>query len=76
MNSEFGKWLIIAGTLIVLAGAVVYFWGDKLNWLGRLPGDIHYEKENFSFYFPVTTMIILSIVLSLLFTLFARVFKS
>jgi Protein of unknown function (DUF2905). len=59
-----GKILIIAGILIVIAGIVVYFAGDKLSWLGRLPGDIRIEKENVRFYFPITTMILASIVLS------------
>ena len=59
-----GKILIIAGILIVIAGVVVYFAGDKLSWLGRLPGDIRIEKENVRFYFPITTMILVSVVLS------------
>lgn len=59
-----GKILIIAGILIVLTGVVIYFAGDKLSWLGRLPGDICIEKENVRFYFPITTMILASVVLS------------
>ncbi len=59
-----GKILIITGILIVIAGVVVYFAGDKLSWLGRLPGDIRIEKENVKFYFPITTMILVSVVLS------------
>nr|WP_262496844.1 DUF2905 domain-containing protein [Paludibacter jiangxiensis] len=55
---------MIAGILIVIAGVVVYFAGDKLSWLGRLPGDIRIEKENVRFYFPITTMILVSVVLS------------
>ncbi len=66
MSSETGKWIIVIGLLIALAGVVVYFFGDKLHWLGRLPGDIRIEKENFRFYFPVTTMILASILLTLL----------
>lgn len=76
MNSELGKWLVGIGLFIVLCGAIVYLFGDKLGWLGNLPGDIRIEKENFSFYFPVTTMIIISIILSILFTLIARFFRS
>lgn len=60
-----GKILIIAGVILVIAGIVIYFAGDKLNWVGHLPGDIRVEKENFRFYFPVTTMIVISAVLSL-----------
>lgn len=65
MNSSTGKWNIIAGLAIVCVGLVVYFFHDKLNWIGKLPGDIRIERENFSFYFPITTMILFSVVLSL-----------
>lgn len=67
-----GKILIIAGILIVIAGVVVYFAGDKLSWLGRLPGDIRIEKENVRFYFPITTMILVSIVLSAIIAIIKR----
>lgn len=76
MSTELGKWLIGIGLLIVFGGIILYLFGDKLGWLGSLPGDIRVEKENFSFYFPVTTMIIISIVLSILLTLIARFFRS
>ncbi len=61
-----GKILIIAGIILVIAGVIIYFAGGRLNWLGHLPGDIRVEKENFRFYFPVTTMIVISAVLSLI----------
>jgi len=61
-----GKILIIIGILSVVAGIVIYFAGDKLSWVGRLPGDIHIEKENFSFFFPITTMILVSVIVSLI----------
>lgn len=76
MSTEIGKWLIAIGFLIVFGGIVIYFFGDKLGWLGNLPGDIRIEKEHFSFYFPITTMIIVSIILSILLTLLARFFRS
>jgi Protein of unknown function (DUF2905) len=60
-----GKYLIIVGISITLIGVVWYFFGDKLKFIGRLPGDIRIEKENFSFYFPITTMIIVSVLLNL-----------
>ncbi|GGF48596.1 DUF2905 domain-containing protein [Echinicola rosea] len=66
MNSETGKWIIGIGLAIVAIGLIVYSVGDKLHWLGRLPGDIHVERENFSFYFPITTMILASIIISLI----------
>jgi hypothetical protein len=67
-----GKLIIYGGVFIVLIGLIVYFFGDKLSWLGRLPGDIRIERENFSFYFPITTMILISIALSLLLRLLRR----
>lgn len=61
-----GKYIIFLGIAIVVVGLVVYFFSDKLSWLGRLPGDIRVEKENFRFYFPITTMILLSVFVSLI----------
>lgn len=72
MSEHLGKWLMGIGLLLILAGLVVWLFGDRLSWLGNLPGDIRMENENVRFYFPVTTMIIVSIVLSLLFTLISR----
>jgi uncharacterized membrane protein len=65
MNSTTGKWIVFIGIAIVILGIAVYFFADKLRWLGHLPGDIRLEKENVRFYFPVTTMILLSLLLSL-----------
>ena len=70
MNNETGKIIIVIGVAIICIGAIVYFWGDKLHFIGNLPGDIKIEKENFKFYFPITTMILLSIVINLLIRLF------
>jgi cytochrome b subunit of formate dehydrogenase len=69
-----GKILIVAGVILVIAGIVIYFSGDKLGWIGHLPGDIRIEKENVRFYFPITTMIILSIVLSIIIWLARKLF--
>jgi O-antigen/teichoic acid export membrane protein len=66
MNQETGKYILIAGAAIVVIGVLVYFFHDKLNWIGRLPGDIRVEKENFRFYFPITTMIIFSVLLTII----------
>ena len=74
MQSETGKYIIIAGVVIVLLGVIIYFFHDKLNWIGRLPGDIRVEKENFRFYFPITTMILLSVFASLLIWLWRKIF--
>lgn len=69
-----GKILIVAGIILVIAGIVIYFSGDKLGWIGHLPGDIRIEKGNVRFYFPITTMIILSIVLSIIIWLARKLF--
>lgn len=61
-----GKFLIIAGVVLIVAGVLVYIAGDKAGWIGRLPGDIKVEKENVRFYFPITTMLLVSAVLSFL----------
>lgn len=74
MNPQTGKWIIVAGVIIVIIGVLVYFFYDKLNWLGKLPGDIRIERENFRFYFPVVTMIIISIVLTILINIFKKFF--
>ncbi|MGN6355079.1 MAG: DUF2905 domain-containing protein [Parafilimonas sp.] len=74
MNPQTGKWIIVAGIIIVIIGVLVYFFYDKLNWLGKLPGDIRIERENFRFYFPVVTMIIISIVLTILINIFKKFF--
>lgn len=57
---------MLTGLVIVLIGVAVYFFHDKLHWIGRLPGDIRIDKENFKFYFPITTLVIASVVLSLI----------
>jgi hypothetical protein len=74
MSSQTGKWIILAGILIMVVGVIIYFFYDKLNWLGKLPGDIRIERENFRFYFPVTTMIIVSVIITILINLFKRFF--
>jgi hypothetical protein len=69
--SDLGKLLILFGVVLVAAGLLLQLSG-KIPWLGRLPGDIHVQRENFSLYFPITTSVLISIVLSLLFWLFRR----
>ena len=72
MSQATGKYIILIGLAVVLIGIVVYFLSDKLHWLGRLPGDIRIEKENFRFYFPITTMLLLSGLLNLIIWLVRR----
>jgi hypothetical protein len=73
MNSDTGKYIIIAGVLILLLGVLIYFFHDRLTWIGKLPGDIRIEKENFKFYFPITTMIIFSLVITIIIQLIKRI---
>jgi len=74
MNTQLGKYIILAGLAIVVVGIIIYFFSDKLNWIGRLPGDIRVEKDNFRFYFPVTTMILASILLTIIVQIIKRIF--
>ncbi len=60
------KYLIIIGILIVLIGLVIYFFGDKLHWFGNLPGDIKIDKEHFKFYAPITSMLLISALITLI----------
>jgi len=69
--SALGKMLILLGVFAILMGLLLLF-GDKIPWMGRLPGDILIKKEKFTFYFPVTTSILISIILTLLFTFFRK----
>ena len=61
-----GKSFIIFGIVFIILGCIFLLSG-KVPWLGRLPGDILIKRENFTFYFPITTCILASIILSLIF---------
>jgi hypothetical protein len=74
MNSQAGKYIILIGAAIIVIGVIIYFFHDKLHWIGRLPGDIRVEKENFRFYFPITTMLLLSVLLTVIVSLIRRFF--
>jgi hypothetical protein len=69
--SELGRLLIIVGVILVIVGAA-FLLAPKLPWLGRLPGDLSYQRGNFSFYLPLGTCILISIILTLIFWLFRR----
>ena len=71
MATHPGKLLIILGLILTLLGLLLTFSG-KVPFLGKLPGDIHIERENFSFYLPLGTCLLLSLILSLVFWLFRR----
>ncbi len=66
-----GKFLLISGLIIAVIGGLLMF-SVKIPWLGKLPGDILIRKENYIFYFPLATGIVISIILSFLFRLFGR----
>jgi hypothetical protein len=66
-----GKALILIGAILVLIGTLLFFFGSKLHWIGNLPGDFYYEREQFRFYFPVTTLLILNSLLFLLLRLWS-----
>ena len=68
---ELGKFLVVLGAVIVVLGLLLWS-GVGSGWLGRLPGDIRIERGSGTFYFPIITCIIISIVLSLIFSLFRR----
>lgn len=69
--SDFGKWLIVLGLVIAACGVVITFAG-KVPWLGKLPGDISIKRENFSFYFPLATCILISAIASFILWLFRK----
>ena len=69
--SSLGKSLIVVGLVIALIGVLLSFAG-RIPWLGRLPGDIYVKRENFTFYFPLATSIIISLILSFILWLFRR----
>lgn len=68
---ELGKLLVLFGILLVVLG-VIFSVGPKIPWLGHLPGDIYIERERFTFYFPLTTCLLLSLILTLVLYLFRR----
>jgi hypothetical protein len=74
MDQQTGKYVLIAGVIIAVAGIIIYFFHDYFKWIGRLPGDFRIEKENFRFYFPLATMIILSLVITIIINIFKRFF--
>lgn len=72
--NQVGKILIVLGIVLFVAGIIIYFYGNKLDWIGRLPGDIRIERGNTRIYFPITTMILLSAILSLIMWIVRKIF--
>ena len=69
--SAIGKMLILLGILLIVLGGMLVFL-PKIPWLGKLPGDFFYKGEKMSFYFPLTTSILISLLLTLLLAIFRR----
>jgi len=69
--NEIGKFLILIGVLLIAFGLFINFF-PKVPYLGKLPGDIHIKKDNFEFFFPLGTSILLSILLTLILNLILR----
>lgn len=67
-----GKWIMLAGIALLAIGAVLQFAPGLLSWFGRLPGDIRIESERGTVFIPLTSMILISIVISVLLNLFRR----
>lgn len=74
MLQELGRVIIILGIVLVVLGSSIWFFG-KLPFLGKLPGDIYIQKDNFSFYVPITTAILISILFSIVLTIVSNLKK-
>jgi DUF2905 family protein len=69
--NDLGRSLVVMGLVVALVGVVLVLVG-RVPWLGRLPGDIYIQRGNWSFYFPLMTSIIVSVLLTVVFWLFSR----
>jgi hypothetical protein len=69
---DWGKLLILTGSFILVTGLIVSYAPWLINWFGRLPGDIHFKNEHSSVFIPITSMIVISLILSILANLFFR----
>jgi uncharacterized protein HemY len=69
--NELGKTLIYLGIFLIVVGLIFSF-GGRLPWLGHLPGDIYIQRERFTFYFPLTTCILISLIITLVVYFFRR----
>jgi hypothetical protein len=69
-----GKMLVFIGIVVVIIGLVTWLTGDKLGWFGNLPGDFRVERKNFTFYFPLASMVLISLAISLFLWVIRRLF--
>ena len=72
---KLGKGIIVFGIVVIVIGIIVWLFGDKLRFLGRLPGDIRIERENFRIYRPITTMLLVSVLISFILWLIQKMGK-
>ncbi len=70
-TQSIGRLLVVSGIILIVIG-VIFLFGDKIPWLGKLPGDITIKRENFTLHIPIVTMLILSILLTVILNLFSR----
>ena len=66
------RWLILAGFVLIVVGLALHYAPGLFNWFGRLPGDIRIETERGKFFIPITSMVLVSLLLTLLINLFRR----
>ena len=70
-----GKIIVAAGIAVIAIGLIIWFFGNRFTWFGNLPGDIKVEKENFKFYAPIATMLLISVLLTLALWLIRKFFN-
>jgi hypothetical protein len=69
-----GKYIVVAGVILIVTGLIIWLLGNKLSWFGSLPGDIKIKREHFTFYAPFVSMLILSLVISLVIWFIKKIF--
>ncbi len=70
---QIGKIVIVIGVFLIILGIIFYVFSDKLQWFGNLPGDIKIKKEHFTFYAPITSMILISLVISFIIWIIGKI---
>jgi len=74
MFPQLAKIIIFAGSLLILIG-ILFLFGSKIPYFGKLPGDIYIKRGNFTFYAPITSLLIISIILSIIVSIIFKIFK-
>ncbi len=69
-----GKIILVIGIILVIVGLVIWFFGSKFGWFGNLPGDIRIKRENFQFYMPIASMILISVIITIILWLIRKFF--